>query len=76
MSVAVRFKAQLSDYSRALAQAAWHQAMKAILPGDTVMLRLAIVIAVAAPLLSGCIIIASEKPTTRVIHTTPAEAGQ
>ncbi|WP_292091757.1 hypothetical protein [Brevundimonas sp.] len=40
------------------------------------MLRLAIVIAIAAPLLSGCIIIASEKPTTRVIHTAPAEAAQ
>ena len=32
-------------------------------------------IAVAAPMLSGCIIIASEKPTTRVIHSTPAEAN-
>lgn len=31
--------------------------------------------AVAAPLLSGCIIIASEKPTTRVIHSSPAEAN-
>lgn len=40
------------------------------------MLRLAIVIAIAAPLLSGCIIIASEKPTTRVIHTAPTEAAQ
>lgn len=76
MSVAVRFKAQLSDYSRALAQATWHQAANVILSGDITMLRLAIVIAVAAPLLSGCIIIASEKPTTRVIHTAPAEAAQ
>ncbi|WP_433950125.1 hypothetical protein [Brevundimonas bullata] len=33
------------------------------------------VAAVAAPLLSGCIIIASEKPTTRVIHSSPAEAN-
>lgn len=32
-------------------------------------------IAVAAPMLSGCIIIASEKPTTRVIHSAPAEAN-
>jgi len=31
--------------------------------------------AVAAPLLSGCIIIAREKPTTRVIHSSPAEAN-
>ena len=31
--------------------------------------------AVAAPMLSGCIIIASDKPTTRVIHSTPAEAN-
>lgn len=40
------------------------------------MLRLALVIAVTAPLLSGCIIIASEKPTTRVVHQAPAEAAQ
>ncbi|GAA0644038.1 hypothetical protein [Brevundimonas lenta] len=40
------------------------------------MLRLAIVIAVVAPLLSGCIIIATDKPTTRVIHQAPAEAGE
>lgn len=40
------------------------------------MLRLALIVAVTAPLLSGCIIIASEKPTTRVIHQAPAEAGQ
>ena len=39
------------------------------------MRRLIIALAVAAPLLSGCIIIASEKPTTRVIHSTPAEAN-
>ncbi|MGU3457321.1 MULTISPECIES: hypothetical protein [Brevundimonas] len=31
--------------------------------------------AVAAPMLSGCIIIATEKPTTRVIHSAPAEAN-
>ncbi|MEN5146411.1 hypothetical protein [Brevundimonas diminuta] len=29
--------------------------------------------AVAAPVLSGCIIISTEKPTTRVIHSTPAD---
>ncbi len=39
------------------------------------MLRLAIAIALAAPLLSGCIIIATEKPTTRVVTAPPAEAG-
>ncbi|WP_292084392.1 MULTISPECIES: hypothetical protein [unclassified Brevundimonas] len=33
------------------------------------------VAAIAAPVLSGCIIIASDKPTTRVIHSTPAEAN-
>jgi len=35
------------------------------------MLRLAIAIAIAAPLLSGCIIVSTEKPTTRVV-TAPA----
>ncbi len=38
------------------------------------MLRLALAIAIAAPLLSGCIIISTEKPTTRVVQTAPAEA--
>ena len=33
------------------------------------------VAAIAAPMLSGCIIIASDKPTTRVIHSSPAEAN-
>lgn len=33
------------------------------------------VAAVAAPMLSGCIVIASEKPTTRVIHASTAEAN-
>lgn len=32
------------------------------------------VAAVAAPMLSGCIIIATEKPTTRVIHASSADA--
>lgn len=41
------------------------------------MLRLALAIAIAAPLLSGCIIISTEKPTTRVVHTpAAAEAAQ
>ncbi|WP_427789035.1 hypothetical protein [Brevundimonas diminuta] len=31
--------------------------------------------AVAAPVLSGCIIISTEKPTTRVIHSAPADAS-
>jgi hypothetical protein len=35
------------------------------------MLRLALAIAIAAPLLSGCIIVSTEKPATRVI-TAPA----
>jgi len=38
------------------------------------MLRLVLAIAIAAPLLSGCIIIATDKPTTRVVHQAPAEA--
>jgi hypothetical protein len=38
------------------------------------MLRLALAIAIAAPLLSGCIIIATDKPTTRVVQTAPADA--
>lgn len=40
------------------------------------MLRLITVIAITMPLLGGCIVIATDKPTTRVIHTAPAEAGQ
>ena len=35
------------------------------------MLRLVIAIAVSAPLLAGCIVISTEKPTTRVV-TAPA----
>lgn len=33
------------------------------------------VAAVAAPMLSGCIVIATEKPTTRVIHSASAETN-
>lgn len=33
-----------------------------------------VTLAILAPMLAGCIIIATEKPTTRVIHTTSAEA--
>ena len=40
------------------------------------MLRLAIAVAIPAPLLSGCIIISTDKPTTRVVTTPPAEASQ
>ena len=42
------------------------------------MRRIALVLAlaIAAPVLSGCIIIATDKPTTRVVHSTPAETGQ
>ena len=39
------------------------------------MLRLALALAIAATLLSGCIIIATDKPTTRVVHQAPADAG-
>lgn len=38
------------------------------------MLRLVLAVVIAAPLLSGCIIIASDKPTTRVVHQAPAPA--
>jgi hypothetical protein len=38
------------------------------------MLRLALAVVIAAPLLSGCIVISTEKPTTRVIQSAPAEA--
>lgn len=33
------------------------------------------VVAVTAPALSACIIITTEKPTTRVIHSAPADAS-
>lgn len=39
------------------------------------MLRLILVAAITAPLLSGCIIVATDKPTTRVVQTAPADAG-
>jgi len=42
--------------------------------GDNPMLRLALAVVIAAPLLSGCIVISTEKPTTRVIQSAPAEA--
>ena len=32
-----------------------------------------IVTAIAAPLLSACIIIDTNRPTTRIVHTTPAD---
>lgn len=38
------------------------------------MLRLVLAVVIAAPLLSGCIIIATDKPTTRVVHQAPADA--
>ena len=38
------------------------------------MLRLVLAVVIAAPLLSGCIIIATDKPTTRVVHQSPAPA--
>lgn len=39
------------------------------------MLRLALAVVIAAPLLSGCIVISTEKPTTRVIQTAPADSN-
>lgn len=40
------------------------------------MLRIILAIAIAAPLLSGCIIVATDKPSTRVVHQAPVDAGQ
>lgn len=42
------------------------------------MRRIALILAlaIAAPVLSGCIIVATDKPTTRVVHQAPAEAAQ
>lgn len=37
------------------------------------MRRLIIALAIAAPLLGGCIIIAADKPDTQVIQAPPAE---
>lgn len=37
------------------------------------MLRLLLAVAIAAPLLSGCIIVATDEPSTRVVHTTSAD---
>lgn len=34
------------------------------------MLRILLIAAIAAPMLSGCIIIATDKPSTRVITTS------
>ncbi|WP_409020139.1 hypothetical protein [Brevundimonas vesicularis] len=39
------------------------------------LLTVLAITAVAAPLLAGCIIISTDRPTTRVVHTTPAEAN-
>ncbi|MGV9006803.1 MAG: hypothetical protein ACOH1H_08720 [Brevundimonas sp.] len=40
------------------------------------MLRLVLALAIATPLLSGCIIIATDKPVTRVVQTAPADTGE
>jgi hypothetical protein len=61
---------QLADYSRVPGRAAWHKGSS--FQWGTPMLRLALAIAIAAPLLSGCIIVSTEKPTTRVV-TAPAD---
>ena len=37
------------------------------------MLRILLIAAIAAPMLSGCIIIATDEPTTRVITTSTEE---
>jgi hypothetical protein len=76
MTVTVGFKPTLSDYSRDPEPRRWQFAANQ--QGEHLMRRLVIALAVAAlaaPVLSGCIIIATEKPTTRVIHSSPAEAN-
>jgi len=60
----------LAENSRAWNRATREERVKLQL-GNTPMLRLALAIAIAAPLLSGCIIVSTEKPTTRVV-TAPA----
>lgn len=79
MAVAVTFNPdpfqlfiQLADYSRVQSRPSRH--IGSSFQRGTQMLRLALAIAIAAPLLSGCIIVSTEKPTTRVI-TAPA-SGQ
>lgn len=37
------------------------------------MRRLIIALAIATPLLGGCLIIANDEPDTQVVHQTPAE---
>ena len=39
------------------------------------MLRLVIALAIAAPMLSGCIIIATDKPETKVVRQEAAPAN-
>ena len=60
----------LAENSRAWNRATREERVKLQL-GNTPMLRLALALAIAAPLLSGCIIVSTEKPTTRVV-TAPA----
>ena len=40
------------------------------------LIIIASLLAVSAPLLSGCIIIATDKPTTRVVNSAPAEPSE
>lgn len=40
------------------------------------LIIIASLLAVSAPLLSGCIIIASDKPSTRVVTSAPADPAQ
>lgn len=39
------------------------------------MLRLVIALAMAAPMLSGCIVISTDKPETKVVHQESAPAN-
>jgi hypothetical protein len=40
------------------------------------LIIIASLLALSAPALSGCIIIATDKPTTRVVQTAPAEPAE
>ncbi|MFT4911835.1 MAG: hypothetical protein ACI9YM_000408 [Brevundimonas sp.] len=76
MPVAIWIKISLSNYSRVIPLARRHQRLRFCHSGATAMLRLILALAITAPLLSGCIIIATDKPVTRVVQTAPADVPE